>query len=175
MPAESPHVHDRLGVTSGGCAPIKSVRTTVDLGETMSIFEPIPRESRSDEATRELDAVPPDDEAAYSGGWLDPRSIGIAGLVLAGIVVIGLVASNAARPDPQQHRPAVGARVDPGAAAVEQAEAEQTAPTADPSASSDESDGEASDDSPTRQEPDDSWSGDSKRDKPGKGHGRGRD
>jgi hypothetical protein len=170
-------VHDRVGVTSGGWSPIKSVRTTVDLGETMSIFEPIPRESRLDEDTHELDAAPPDDEAAYSGASLDPRSIAIAGLVVAGIVVIGLVASNAARPDPQQERPSVAARVDPGAAAVEQAEAEQSEPTADPSASSDESD-EASEDSPTWRETedsgDDSWSGDSKRDKPGKGHGRGR-
>jgi hypothetical protein len=141
----------------------------------MSIFEPIPRESRLDEGTYELDAAPLDGDAAYAGGSLDLRSIRFAGLVVAGVVVTGLVVSNAARSEPQQPRPSVAARVDPGAAAVEQDEAKLSVPTADPSASPDESEDEASDDSPTWQEPDDARSGDSKRDKPGKGHGRGRD
>jgi hypothetical protein len=144
----------------------------------MSIFEPIPRESRSDDGTRELDAIPPGDEPVPAGGSLDPRSIRIAGLVVAVIVAIGLVVSNAARSDPQQPRPSVAARVDPGAAAVEQDEAKPSVPTA--SASPSDASDEVDDDSSTWQEPegsrdDYSWSGDSKRDdRPGKGHGRGR-
>jgi len=145
----------------------------------MSIFEPIPRGSRWDDDTRELDAIPSDDEPGHTRGSLDPRSIRIAGLAVAGIVVTGLLVSNAARPDPQQTRPAIAARVDPGAAEVEQSEARRSVPAEDDSASPSAED-ESDDDSSTWQEPEDSsddssWSDGSKRDdKPGKGHGHGR-
>ena len=141
----------------------------------MSIFEPIPRESRWDEDTQELDEAQWDDNASTAG--FDPRSITIAGLAVIAIVIAGLVASNAADPA-SRPQPLVPARVNPGAAAVEQVESEQSAP--DPSASpSDESKDESDDDAPSWQAPNDSSddspsSGDSKWDsKPGKGHGNG--
>jgi len=144
----------------------------------MSIFEPIPRESRWDEGSQEPDEAPVGDDTAPPGGSLDPRSIRIAGLVVVAIVVAGLVASNTAEPEDRPQR-LVPARVDPGAAAVEQAEAKRPVPTADASASVDPAD-EADGDAPTWDEPEDSgddsrWSGDTKSDnKPGKGRGRGR-
>jgi len=132
----------------------------------MSIFEPIPRESRGDEDTQELDEAPSEDGAAPTAGF-DPRSITIAGLVVIAIVIAGLVASNAADPG-SRPQPLIPARVNPGAAAVEQVEAKQSAP--DPSASpSDESKDESDDDAPGWQAPNDSkWDS-----KPGKGHGKG--
>ncbi len=152
-------------------------------GETMSIFEPIPRESRSNHDAPEFDDTLPDAGATPPGGSFDPRSITIAGLVVTGIVVTGLVVSNSARPE-SQPRPLVASRVDPGAAAVEQVEARPTAPTAGPSAaaSAEPVDEAASTDSDDEwsgwQQPedssDDSSSGGSKwDDKPGRGHGRG--
>jgi hypothetical protein len=140
----------------------------------MSIFEPIPRESRWDEDAQELDEPPWDDGAAPTAGF-DPRSITIAGLVVIAIVIAGLVASNAGDPS-SRPEPLVPARVNPGAAAVEQVEAKQSAPSADPS--SVERGDESDDDAPSWQAPDESSdnasSGDSKWDsKPGKGHGHG--
>jgi hypothetical protein len=152
----------------------------------MSIFEPIPRESGMDERTHELDEVDWDVDSTPAGGSFDPRSIWIAGLVVSGIVGVGLVVSNSAEPEAQQ-RSTVASRVDPGAAAVEQAEVKQSVPTAGPTASASvelvDEDGTDSDEAPTWQEPedssDDAWSGDSSRDdkpdKPGKGRGHGRD
>jgi hypothetical protein len=139
----------------------------------MSIFEPIPRESGWDEDAQEFDDARWDEGPGPTAGF-DPRSITIAGLVVIAIVIAGLVASNAADPS-SRPEPLVPARVNPGAAAVEQVEAKQSAPTADPSASPsaesvDESDGDAQVDDGT----DAHASGDSKRDsKPGKGHGNG--
>ena len=139
----------------------------------MSIFEPIPRESRWDEDTQELDEAQWDDDAPTAG--FDPRSITIAGLVVIAIVITGLVASNAADPA-SRPEPLVPAHVSPGAAAVEQVEAKPSAPDASPSV---ESKDESDDDAPSWQAPNDSSddfasSGDSKWDsKPGKGHGRG--
>ena len=142
----------------------------------MSIFEPIPREPRWDDAdTQRLDEVVSDDESIPDSGSLDPRSIKIAGASVAAIVIAGLVASNMAEPDARPER-LVPARVEPGAAAVEQAEAKQVVPTAGPSASPAV---EPADEAPLRQGSDDSddgsrWSGDGKWDnKPGKGKGRG--
>jgi len=143
----------------------------------MSIFEPIPREW--DEATRQIDVPPSDDNPAIHGTSLDPRSIKIAGGVLMAIVIAGLVASNLAEPEARP-RPLVASRVDPGAAAVEQAEAKKSVPTSGPSASPsaepvNEADGDAELDSGTDEAS--SWrtSDDSKWDnKPGKGRGRGR-
>ena len=145
----------------------------------MSIFEPIPRESRLD--VDEFDEARSDDEPGPAAGSLDPRSIKIAGLAVIAIVVAGLVASNTADPE-SRPRPLVPSRVDPGAASVEQTEAKRTVPTAGPSASpSVEPVDEGDDDAPTWQAPDDSSddyasSGDSRwgDNKPGKGHGRGR-
>jgi hypothetical protein len=143
----------------------------------MSIFEPIPREPRWDEDTQELDEARWEDGSAPTAGF-DPRSITIAGLVVIAIVIAGLVASNAADPA-SRPQPLVPARVNPGAAAVEQVEAKQSAP--DPSASpSVKSTDEGDDDAPRWQAPNDSSddfapSRDSKWDsKPGKGHGHGR-
>ena len=64
-----------------------------------------------------------DDDSVPAGGSLDPRSIKIAGASVAAIVIAGLVASNMAEPEARPER-LVPARVEPGAAAVEQAEAE---------------------------------------------------
>ena len=148
----------------------------------MSIFEPIPRESRWDADAQGLDDASSDDHSVpSSGGSLDPRSIKIAGASVAAIVIAGLVASNMAEPEARPER-LVPSRVEPGAAAVEQAEAKRSVPAVRPSASPsavpvDEADGDAdSDDAPAWQDPDDSrWSGDGKwEDKPGKGNGRGR-
>jgi len=145
----------------------------------MSIFEPIPRESRWDDGTQDFDEVPPDDDSVPTAGSIDPRSIRIAGLAVLAIVIAGLVASNAA--GPASRPPLVPSHVDPGAAAVEQTEAKRNVPTAGPSASpSVEPVDSSDDDAPRWQAPDDSSdnyssSGDSKWDsKPGKGHGRGR-
>jgi hypothetical protein len=151
-------------------------------GETMSIFEPIPRESRWDEDTQELADVPSREDSDPQHASFDPRSITIAGLAVVAIVITGLVVSNMA--DPQSRpQPLVPSRVDPGAAAVEQAEAKRPVPTARPSASVEPADGtqeeSTTDDAPTWQAPDVSSddyasSGGSKWDsKPGKGHGRG--
>jgi hypothetical protein len=140
----------------------------------MSIFEPIPRESRWDEDTHELDEAQWDDDAPTAG--FDPRSITIAGLVVIAIVITGLVASNAADPA-SRPEPLVPARVNPGAAAVEQVEAKQSAP--DPSATPSVEAEDVGDDDAPEWQPNDSSdgfasSGDSKWDsKPGKGHGRG--
>lgn len=148
----------------------------------MSIFEPIPREPRWDDAgTQELDDVGSDDESIPAGGSLDPRSIKIAGASVAAIVIAGLVASNMAEPESRPER-LVPSRVEPGAAAVEQTEAKRSVPAVGSSASPSaepvdqaKDDGDT-DDAPAWQEPDDSrWSGDRKwEDKPGKGNGRGR-
>ncbi|HJR89627.1 MAG TPA: hypothetical protein VJ782_05650 [Aeromicrobium sp.] len=143
----------------------------------MSIFEPIPRESRFDDVTQELDEELTDDVAAPDRGSLDPRSIVIAGGVVAAIVVAGLVVSNLAEPV-SRSRPLVAERVNPGAAAVEQVEAKRPAPTEDASASPsvepvDEDDAPAGD--APNDSGDDHSSGSDKRDsKPGKGNGRGR-
>ena len=148
----------------------------------MSIFEPIPREPRWDDAgTQRLDDVVSDDESIPAGGSLDPRSIKIAGASVVAIVIAGLVASNMAEPESRPER-LVPARVEPGAAAVEHAEAKRSVPAVRPSASpsvepADEAGGDGdTDDAPAWQEPDDSrWSGDGKwGDKPGKGRGHGR-
>ena len=145
----------------------------------MSIFEPIPRESRVDDGTQEFDDARSDDDPAHTGKSLDPRSIRIAGLAVLAIVIAGLVASNLAEPESRPQR-LVPTRVDPGAAAVEQTEAKRSVPTAGPSASpSVEPIDEGDDDAPTWQAPDGSSDGDSSGDpkwdsKPGKGHGRGR-
>lgn len=147
----------------------------------MSIFEPTPRGARADDETQEFD------DAAWANlapprGFLDPRSIRIAGLVVSGIVAVGLVASNTAEPEPRP-RAAVASRVDPGAAAVEQTEA-QPVPTADPSAPASADPVDATDDTYSAdgglQLPegsgDDRWSGKPKGDdKPGRGRGHGRD
>ena len=142
----------------------------------MSIFEPIPREPRWDSGTQELDDAVPDDGSVRPSGSLDPRSIKIAGASVAAIVIAGLVASNMAEPESRPER-LVPARVEPGAAAVEQDEVQRSVPTADPSASPSV---EPVDEEPSGQGTDDSghesrWSGDGKWDnKPGKGKGRGR-
>ena len=146
----------------------------------MSIFQPIPRDSRWDEGMQGLDDAPSDDAVPASGS-LDPRSIKIAGASVAAIVIAGLVASNMAEPETRPER-LVPSRVEPGAAAVEQTEAKRSVPAVRPSSSPsvvpvDEANGDAdTDDAPARQEPDDSrWSGEDKwKDKPGKGNGRGR-
>ncbi len=147
----------------------------------MSIFEPISRESRADDGTHEFDDAAWDEDSAPTGGSFDPRSIWIAGLVVSGIVAAGLVVSNASDPEPRT-RPAVASRVDPGAAAVEQTEVKQSVPTAGPSASPtvepvDETSDTDTDDAPTWQAPEESSDGSrsGKPDKPGKGHGHGRD
>jgi len=151
-------------------------------GETMSIFEPIPRESRWDAGAQGLDDATPDDHAVPSSGRsLDPRSIMIAGASVTAIVIAGLIASNMAEPEARPER-LVPSRVEPGAAAVEQAEAKRSVPAVRPSASPsavpvDEANGDAdTDDVPAWEEPEDSrWSGEDKwNDKPGKGNGRGR-
>ena len=147
----------------------------------MSIFEPIPRGSGGVHVEDDDDE---DDGFPASGGSFDPRSIGIAGGVVAGIVVLGLLVSNTAgrEPEPRPLMPSV--QVDPGAAAVEQYEATQaarrptTAPTASPSPTPD-----ATADA-GRIEPvgiDDAPEGPTKDDrkgrpddKPGHGNGRGR-
>jgi hypothetical protein len=142
----------------------------------MSIFEPIPRESRFDDVTQELDEDLTDDVAAPAGAArsLDPRSIVVAGGVVAAIVVAGLVVSNLADPV-SRSRPLVAERVDPGAAAVEQVEAKKPVPTADasvsPSVEDARDDQSDSDDAPAWKSPDDS--GGNRDDKPGKGNGRG--
>ena len=147
----------------------------------MSIFEPIPRESRWDAGTQRLDETPSDDDSAPARGSLDPRSIKIAGVSVAAIVIAGLVVSNMAEPEARPQR-LVPARVEPGAAAVEQAEAKRGVPAARPSAAPtvepvDEVSGDAdTDDAPAWPSSDDSqWSGGGKWDnKPGKGNGHGR-
>jgi hypothetical protein len=144
----------------------------------MSIFEPIPRESRSADDTSVLDDAGWLEDAAPSRESFDPRSIWIAGLVVSGIVATGLVVSNSAQPDAR--RPALASRADPGAAAVEQAEVKPSVPTAAPSASaSAEPVGQTSTDDDQADTEDRDWSrdsrGDDRRDKPGKGRGHGRD
>ena len=141
----------------------------------MSIFEPIPRASAWDEETHELEDAPAHDDDAVPGPSLDPRSIVIAGFAVLAIVITGLLVSNMARPE-SRPQPLVPSHVDPGAAAVEQAEAQRPVPTAAASASpSAEPVDEAQQDPST----DDArtWQarGGSKRDdKPSKGHGHGR-
>jgi hypothetical protein len=139
----------------------------------MSIFEPIPRDSGWDEDDPDLDGARWDDGTAPAAAQLDPRSILIAGVVVIAIVIMGLVVSNMAQPDSRPER-LVPSRVDPGAAAVEQVEAKQSAPdpSASPSVESDEEDGG---DAQVDAGADDThasggfkWDG-----KPGKGHGRG--
>jgi hypothetical protein len=143
----------------------------------MSIFEPIPREPRWGEDTQELDVAWSDGDAVPTSGSLDPRSIKIAGITVIVIVIAGLVASNMAEPEDRPDR-LVTARVEPGAAAVEQAEAKRSVPTTDPTGSTagepdDETDGDAGKYDGSRH--DSRWSGDGKwGDKPGKGNGRGR-
>lgn len=70
-------------------------------------------------------AVQPADEPARDGDapqrGFDPRSVQIAGIITAAIVVLGLLVSNAARPEAQT-RPVLSSKVAPGAAAVEEAE-----------------------------------------------------
>jgi len=145
----------------------------------MSIFEPIPREFRSDDGTGEFDDTAWDGDHAPTGGSFDPRSIRIAGIVVSGIVVAGLVISNAAEPE-QQRRPAVASRVDPGAAAVEQTEVKQRVPTVGPSASPSvvEPVDEAASDDAVSDDDVATWQApkgrDDKPDKPGKGRGHGR-
>ena len=157
-------------------------------GETMSIFEPIPRESHSDEDAPEFDEAL-SEEVAPDGQAFDPRSIIIAGLVVAGIVVTGLVVSNLARQEAQP-RPLVAARVDPGAAEVEQAEINRPVPTVTPSASASagpveeadpaddlgvdsDTDGLSQWQQPQDASDDDVFGGSKWDDKPGRGHGRG--
>jgi len=133
----------------------------------MSIFEPIPRESRWDDSGQEYDEATSHEELGPEHGSLDPRSIKIAGLVLASLVLVGLIVSNIAEPEPRP-RPPVAA-VDPGAAAIEDAEATQSDT---PATDEPEDDVEPVDDDVDTE----TSSGGSKRDgaKPGKGHGRGR-
>lgn len=146
----------------------------------MSIFEPIPRESRLGDGTHEFDDAAWDDEPPNTGGSFDPRSIKIAGLVVSGIVVAGLVVSNMAEPEPRS-RPAVASRVDPGAAAVEQTEVKQGAPTAGPSASPSVEPADQADSGDDAEDSGDDFSssrdpkGDDKPDKPGRGRGHDRD
>jgi len=147
----------------------------------MSIFEPIPRESAWDEETQELEDAPLRGDVDLPGRSFDPRSIRIAGVAVVAIVVTGLFVSNTAQPE-SRPQPLVPSRVDPGAAAVEQAEAKRAVPAAGPSASPSAApvdkaqDDATTDDAPTWQAPDYSSSGGSKwHAKPGKGHGRGRD
>lgn len=143
----------------------------------MSIFEPIPREPRWDEDTQELDDAWSDGDAVPASGSLDPRSIKIAGVTVTAIVIAGLVASNMAEPEERPER-LVPARVEPGAAAVEQAEVKRSVPTTDPAGSTAGEPAEETDDDASRYDgPRDGsrWSGDGKwGDKPGKGNGRGR-
>lgn len=145
----------------------------------MSIFEmPSAAQSRPDEAMAQ-------DEPR---GGLDPRSVRIAGIITAALVVLGLMVSNAARPDPDV-RPAVTSRVAPGAAAVEQAENvpapaqpsvappnvddEETAVSEEPAPP--ESDAPAwQDEQPISAESDSSGDGKWEDRHPGKGHGRWR-
>lgn len=91
-------------------------------GGAMSIFDPIVPDDRSATSATVVDARP--DPASNPvvptrGRSFDPRSIQIAGLFTAGLVVLGLLVSNAAKPDPEP-RPGLTSRGEPGAAAVEQ-------------------------------------------------------
>lgn len=148
----------------------------------MSIFDPIPRESRWDERDdggQEFDDATSDDELAPERTSLDPRSIKIAGLVLASVVALGLIVSNTAEPETRPRSIAV--RVDPGAAAIDHAEAAQVdrQPAASASAPPAADDTNRADDDaePVEYEVDtDAPSRESKWDdgKPGKGNGRGR-
>lgn len=131
----------------------------------MSIFEPIPRESRWEDGGQELNEATSNEEPGPEHGSLDPRSIKIAGLVLASLVVVGLIVSNIAEPEPRP-RPPVAA-VDPGAAAIEHAEATQSdAPATDQADDNEPAEDDVDTDPPSRGS---KWDGD----KPGKGHGRG--
>jgi hypothetical protein len=152
-------------------------------GETMSIFEPIPRESHwdDDEEEDEEDDFPP-------SGPFDPRSIRIAGIAVSGLVLLGLIVSNTAEREPQPRPLLPSVQVDPGAAAVEQADATRAArrPTAAPTTPVDISDSDSiepvdTEDAPRWQgrgdyDSDDKTSGRSKwEDKPGNGNGHRRD
>jgi len=153
-------------------------------GETMSIFEPMPREAQwdDDEEEDEEDDFPP-------AGPFAPRSIRIAGIVVSGLVLLGLIVSNTAEGDPQPRPMLPSVQVDPGAAAVEQADATQVArrPTAAPTTSpveisdSDSIEPVDTGDAPRWQgggdyDADDKASGRSKwDDKPGNGNGHRRD
>ncbi len=154
-------------------------------GETMSIFEPIPRESHWDDDEEEGD-----EEADFPpSGPFDPRSIRIAGIVVSGLVLLGLIVSNTAEREPQPRPLLPSVQVDPGAAAVEQADATEVVrrPTAAPTTAPIEiSDGDSIEpvdtgDAPTWQDRgdydyDDKASGRSKwDDKPGNGNGHRRD
>jgi hypothetical protein len=143
-------------------------------GETMSIFEPIPRESHwdDDEEEDEEDDFPPT-------GPFDPRSIRIAGIAVSGLVLLGLIVSNAADRESQPRPLLPSVQVDPGAAAVEQADATRAArrPTAAPTTPVEPADAE---DAPRWQgrgdDSDDKTSGRAKwDDKPGNGNGHRRD
>ena len=150
-------------------------------GETMSIFEPIPRGSRWDDEDEDDGE---DDDLLPARGFLDPRSIRIGGAVVAGIVVLGLFVANRAERDPGQRPLVPSVQVDPGAAAVEQVDVSPSAPppTTGPSPSP-TTEPVDSGDAPSWQQPDDSRDdgfddrefrrskGD---DKPGNGNGRGR-
>jgi hypothetical protein len=145
----------------------------------MSIFEsPTAVQPRADEAAAE--------DTSPSRGF-DPRSVQIAAVVTAALVVLGLLVSNAAKPD-SAPRPALASKVGPGAAAVEEADnapapvVQSSAPANvddDEAAAADESTSGESDAS-IWQEPqpvtsDTESSGDSKWDRhPGKGHGHWR-
>ena len=152
-------------------------------GETMSIFEPIPRESHWDDDEEEGDE---EDDFPPSGPF-DPRSIRIAGIVVSGLVLLGLIVSNPAEREPQPRPLLPSVQVDPGAAAVEQADATQVVrrPTAAPTTAPVEiSDGdriEPVDTGDAWQERGDDDSDDKASgrphwdDKPGKGNGHRRD
>ena len=126
-----------------------------------------------------------EDESPRRG--FDPRSVQVAGIITAALVVLGLLVSNAAKPDAEP-RPALSSKAGPGAAAIEEAEDVQ-APTqpspsvAPPTAESEEPVAEdpasSESDEPAWQQPQDTAetdsSGDGKwADHPGKGHGRWR-
>lgn len=57
----------------------------------------------------------------FESRGIDPRSVQIAGVVTAALVVLGLLVSHAAKPDAER-APALSSKVAPGAAAVEATE-----------------------------------------------------
>ncbi len=141
-------------------------------GETMSIFEPIPRESHWE------DEEPDDEEDDFiPAGPSGPRSIRIAGIVVAGIALFGLIVSNVAEREPQPRPLLPSVQVDPGAAAVEGVDVPQTiAPSASASTAPLDTDSSIEPvDTGDRDGIDDRESRRSKGDdKPGNGNGRGR-
>lgn len=91
-------------------------------GGAMSIFDPIVPDRRSADLGTIVDEWPSAESVPgppSRGRSFDPRSIQIAGLITVGLVVLGILVSNAAKPDPGP-RPGLASRVEPGAAAVEQ-------------------------------------------------------